>query len=182
MKRLLLASALLAFGSVGAMADSITLTATCDGSLCAALASANGTLDVSDQAFGPVFNLNSLSINTAEFLAPPTVLSTNTLDVDQTAGGSHTLVIDIVGHNITGPNFSSNILSSFSVSGQTAGWSIQEQTLINGVVQVTSPVFTGVSTSGSATTLAFLGTTFDAEAIYTITSDGVGSVNGGIDI
>lgn len=180
MKKLLLASVFaLAVGP--ALADSIQLTATCDGITCGLASSGDGTLDISDQAFG-IFNLNSLSINSQTFLAPPGILSTNTLDVDQGTGGSHSLVLDIVASGLAGPNALEALLSTFSVSGQTAGWSIQAQTLINGNPLATSLVFTGVSDSGSSTNTAFVSSLFSAEAIYTITSSGIGSVNGGIDI
>jgi hypothetical protein len=181
MKKLLLASAF-ALATVPALADAINLTATCDGVLCGLASSPNGTLDISDQAFGSVFNLNSLSINSATFLAAPGVLSTNTLDVDQNTTGTHTLVIDITASGLTGPNALTAFLSSFSVSGQTPGWTILEQTFIDGNPLASSPIFAGVSASGSSTDLAFAGMTFTADALYTITSSGAGSVNGGIDI
>lgn len=180
MKRLLLASVFaLAVGP--ALADSIQLTAKCDNVVCGLASSANGTLDVSDQAFG-IFNLNSLSINSQSFLAPPNILSTNTLDVDQNTSGNHTLVLDIVASGLSGPNALEALLSTFSVSGQTPGWTIQAMTLINGNPLASSLVFTGVSDSGSSVNGAFVSSLFTAEAIYTITSTGVGSVNGGIDI
>jgi hypothetical protein len=183
MKRLLMAAtASVALLSAPALADSITLTATCDGVTCGLASSASGTLDIADQAFGSVFNLNSLSINSAQFLAPPDVLNTNTLDVAQNATGAHTLVLDIVASNLTGPNAVTSFLTSFSVTGQTAGWSIQEQSLINGIPLNTSPLFTGIDGSGNSTDPAFAGSLFNVEAIYTINSIGSGSVNGGIDV
>jgi hypothetical protein len=181
MKRILLATALAAALASPALADSITLTATCDGVACGGAASADGNLDVNNQAFG-IFNLNTLTINSQQFLAAPGVLSTNTLDVDQMMSGNHTLVLDITANGLAGPNALEAFLSTFSVSGQTAGWSIQAMTLINGNPLATSAVFTGVSDSGSSTDLAFASSLFSAEAIYTITSSGIGQVNGGIDI
>jgi hypothetical protein len=181
MKKLLLASVFaLAVGP--ALADSITLTATCDGIACGSASSPDGSLNVNNQSFGGVFNLNTLSINSAEFLVPPGVLVTNTLDVDQSAGGNHTLVLDITANGLSGPNALENFLSTFSVSGQSAGWTIQAMTLINGNPLATSAIFTGVSDSGSSIDPAFASSLFSAEAIYTITSSGVGSVNAGIDI
>lgn len=182
MKAFLLASVgALALAVGPALADSITLTAKCDNVVCGLASSANGTLDVSDQAFG-IFNLNSLSINSQSFLAPPNILSTNTLDVDQNTSGNHTLVLDIVASGLSGPNALEALLSSFSVSGQSPGWTIQAQTLINGNPLASSLVFTGVSDSGSSINGAFVSSLFTAEAIYTITSSGIGSVNAGIDI
>jgi hypothetical protein len=180
MKKLLLAS-VFAFAVSPALADAINLTATVDGLAAGSVTSPDGSLTVTNQSFG-VFNLNSLSINSATFLAPPGVLSSNTLDVDQTATGSHTLVLDIVATGLAGPNALENFLSSFSVSGQTAGWSVVERTTINGTTLATTPLFTGVSDSASSINAAFAGTTFTADEHYTITSVGEGSFNGGVDI
>jgi hypothetical protein len=181
MKRLLLAS-VFAVAAVPALADSISLTATCDGVFCGAASSPVGSLNINNQAFGSVFNLNTLSINSQTFLVAPGILTTNTLDVDQNVAGNHTLVLDITANGLSGPNALTAFLSTFSVSGQPAGWSIQAETLINGNQLALSNIFTGVSDSGSSTNFAFAGTLFSAEAIYTITSSGVGSVNAGIDI
>jgi hypothetical protein len=173
-----MASALMASA---AYADAINLTATVDGVAAGSASSPDGSLTVTNQSFG-AFNLNSLSINSQTFLAPPGVLSSNTLDVDQTTTGNHTLVLDIVATGLSGPNALENFLSSFSVSGQTAGWSVVERTTIEGVTLATTPVFTGVSDSASSINAAFAGTTFTADEHYTITSVGEGSFNGGIDI
>ena len=54
--------------------------------------------------------------------------------------------------------------------------------MINGVIQSTTPVFTGNSASADDTTSALLTNPYSAEAIYTITSNGEGQFNGGIDI
>jgi hypothetical protein len=164
-----------------AMADAINLTATVDGVAAGSASSPDGSLTVTNQSFG-VFNLNSLSINSETFLAPPGVLSSNTLDVDQTALGNHTLQLDIIATGLAGPNALENFLSSFSVSGQTAGWSVVETTTINGVLLASTPVFTGVSDAASSLNAAFAGTTFTADEHYTISSVGEGSFNGGIDI
>jgi hypothetical protein len=180
MKKLLLASVFaLAVGP--AFADAINLTATVDGVAAGSVTSPDGSLTVTNQSFG-VFNLNSLSINSETFLAPPGILSSNTLDVDQTTTGTHTLVLDIVATGLAGPNALENFLSSFSVSGQTAGWSVVESTTINGVLLAKTPVFTGVSDSASSTNAAFAGALFTADEHYTISSLGQGSFNGGIDI
>jgi hypothetical protein len=109
-------------------------------------------------------------------------LSSNTLDVDQGTTGTHTLVLDIVATGLAGPNALENFLSSFSVSGQTAGWSVVESTTINGVLLATTPVFTGVSDAASSINPAFAGATFTADEHYVIHSVGQGSFNGGIDI
>ena len=98
MKRLLLAG-VLALAAVPALADSISLTATCDGVACGAAFSPVGTLNVNNQAFG-IFNLNTLSINSQSFLVAPGVLVTNTLDVDQGTSGNLTLVLDVIANGL----------------------------------------------------------------------------------
>jgi hypothetical protein len=180
MKKLLLAS-VFALAVSPALADAISLTATVDGLAAGSASSPDGSLTVTNQSFG-VFNLNSLSINSETFLAPPGVLSSNTLDVDQTTTGTHTLRLDIVATGLAGPNALQDFLSSFSVSGQTAGWSVVETTTINGLPLANTPLFTGVSDSASSINTAFAGTVFTADEHYLITSVGEGSFNGGIDI
>jgi hypothetical protein len=180
MKKLLLASVFaLAVGP--AFADAINLTATVDGVAAGSASSPDGSLTVTNQSFG-AFNLNSLSINSQTFLSSPGVLSSNTLDVDQTTTGNHTLQLDIVATGLAGPNAVQDFLSSFSVSGQSAGWSVVETTTINGVPLAATGLFTGVSDSASSINAAFAGTTFTADEHYTIMSVGEGSFNGGIDI
>jgi hypothetical protein len=181
LKSLALASVAVLALSVAARADAINLTATVDGVAAGSASSPDGSLTVTNQSFG-AFNLNSLSINSQTFLSSPGVLSSNTLDVDQTTTGTHTLVLDITATGLAGPNALENFLSSFSVSGQSAGWSVVERTTINGTTLATTPVFTGVSDAASSINAAFAGTTFTADEHYTIMSVGEGSFNGGIDI
>ena len=182
MKRLLLATTALLAMTALARADAITATATVDGTIVAVESAAGGTLDVNNQAFGHDFNLNTLTLNSQTQLASPGVLSTNTFDVNQTVGGMHTLVLDIIASGLMGPNALTGLLSTFSVSGLPAGWSVTEQTFINNVRLSTTPNFTGVSDSASSIENAFLGNPFTAEAVYTVHSDGTGNFNGGIDI
>ena len=182
MKRFLLATTALLAMTALARADAITATATVDGTVVAVESAAGGTLDVTNQAFGAAFNLNSLTINSESMLAAPGVLTTNTFDVNQTMGGNHTLVLDIVASGLLGTGNLTSLLSSFSVSGLPAGWSITEQTFINGTLLSTTPSFTGVSDAASDIENALLTNPFTAEAVYTVTSVGTGNLNGGIDI
>jgi hypothetical protein len=182
MKKLLLATVATLALAMPAWADNIILTATVDGTLVNTTTSANGTLDVSDVSFGTVYNLNSLSINTQTFLAPPGILNTNTLNVDQSTGGTHQLIIDILGQNLVGPGSLQALLSEFSVTGLTTGWNAQEQTFINGTLLSDTGVFTANSASADVVASAFVTNPFTAEARYTINSVGIGQFNGGIDI
>ena len=182
LKKLLLSTAMVGLLASPAMADAIVATARVDGTLVATGSSLSATLDVNNQAFGPDFNLNTLTINSQGSIAAPGVLSTNTFDVNQTIGGTHTLMLDILATGLMGPNALTNLLSTFSVSGLPAGWSVTEETLINGSLLATTPLFSGVSDSASAIDAAFLGNPFSAEVIYTVNSVGTGNFNGGIDI
>ena len=168
--------------SAPAWADTITMTAKVDGVTVAVDSSADGNLDISAQSFGPAFNVNSLSINTETFLAVPDLLSTNTLNVNQSVGGNHQLTIDIKGFGLSGPAAVEALLSSFSVTGLTAGWSAQEQTFIDGVLLADTGVFTATSDSAFSVNSVLVGGLFTAEALYTINSVGIGRFNGGIDI
>lgn len=182
MKKLILATVAVMALSAPAWAETIIATAKVDGSTVSVSNSASGTLNLVNQSFGPVFNLNSLTVDSQSVLAFPGILTTNTFNVNQTIGGTHDLVIDIVALGLIGPNALTSLLSTFSVSGLPAGWSIQEETLINNIPLSITSVFTGVSDSGSEIQSAFLGALFNAEAIYTIHSVGIGNLNGGIDI
>jgi hypothetical protein len=182
MRRLLLATTAALLMAAPAMADTITVNAFVDGVLVGSQSSADGNLDIAAQAFGTVFNLNSLSINSEAFLAAGDLLSTNTLNVNQTVGGTHQLVIDIVASGLLGPGAVVPVLSSFSVSGLTAGWSAEEQTFIDGSLLSDTGTFTATSDSAFEVKLANLLNPFSAEAKYTINSVGVGRFNGGIDL
>lgn len=181
MKKLLLASVFtLAISS--AMADAIVATARVDGTLVATESSLTSTLNVNSQSFGPDFNLNTLSINSQQSLAPGDILATNTLDVNQTVTGNHQLVIDILATGLTGPGALRALLSSFSVSGMTAGWSAREETFINNNLLADTGTFNQASDSAFSTNSALLTNPFNAEVIYTINATGTGRFNGGIDI
>ena len=182
MKKLLLATAALVALSLPASADDISLNAFVDGVLVSSSSSADCTLSIDNQAFGTVFNLNSLSINSQTFLAQPDIFSTNTLNVNQAIGGNHQLVIDIKANNLVGTNTVQNILSSFSVTGLTGGWNAQEQTFINGALLSDTGVFTATSDSAFETLMALLTDPYTAEVKYTINSVGTGRFNGGIDM
>ena len=129
-----------------------------------------------------MFNLNTLTLNSQSSLAPPDILDSNTLNVDQNTGGTHTLALDIVASGLTGPNALKALLSEFSVTGLTVGWTVQASTDINGVLLATTPVFSGNAAEANALGAAFLTNPFSASAHYLITTNGVGQFNGGVDI
>jgi hypothetical protein len=183
MKRLLLGTAILLVVAIPAAADNITLTATADGVLVDTINSGGlPTLDVSNVAFGGVFNNNSLTINSAGALAAPGKLDGNTIDVDAATGGNHTLVLDITATGLAGTASLQSFLSEFSVTGLTTGWSVMEQTFINGAPLASTPLITANSFSLDSNNPALETNPFSAEERFTITSDIAGQFNGGIDI
>lgn len=181
MKQLLYASVALLALATAARADTITATAVVDGGAPQSTSSASGTLNIVGVALGP-FSFNTISANSQSTLPAPGILTTNSLDLQQTAAGSHVLVLDIVASQLTGTNALTNFLSTFSVSGLTAGWTAREQTFINGVQLADTGNFNTPSASASANTIRLETNPFTAGVRYTITSNGIGGFNGGIDI
>jgi hypothetical protein len=182
MKKLLVTTAFLLVAGP-ALADSIVITATVDGTLeLTTPANTTGTVNLNGAIPGGIFTLNSLSIDSQTVLPFPGIMTTNTLNLQQTNTGNHKLVIDITASGLTGPGALRNLLSSFSVSGLTTGWNADEQTFINGNLLADTGVFTTPSGSAFQTDAAFLTNPFTAEVRYTINSVGIGGFNGGVDI
>lgn len=182
MKRYMLTGAAALVLLIGpARADIIDLFATVDGGAPAHAQSVTGTLNVINAALGP-FTLNTVNATSQSVLPPPGILDTNSLNLQQTNTGSHQLILDIIASQLTGPNVLANILSSFSVSGLTSGWSAREQTFINGVQLSDTGFFVTPSASAFEIKPAFLTNPYSAEVIYTINSVGIGGFNGGIDM
>ena len=179
--RKILLGCVFAMVAMPAMADVITLTATVDGVLAGTTSSNTGQLDVTGVALGP-YSLNTITADSQTVLPGGGLLNTNSLNLQQTNTGSHSLVLDIVASGLTGPGALASLLSTFSVTGLTAGWTADERTTINGNLLVDTGVFTTPVASAFSTNSAFLGNTFSADVHYTITSNGVGGFNGGIDI
>lgn len=185
MKKLLLATVLLlASATMHAKADTISISGSVDGVNFGPLTSPIGTLNILNQSVGTgIFNLNTVTINSESFLAAPGVLATNTLNIQQTNTGNHLLVLDITAFGLAGLPGLTNFLSSFSVTGQSsAGWFAREQTFINGNQLADTGIFSAVADSAFSVNSATIGSTYNAEVIYTINSRGAGQFNGGIDI
>jgi len=160
-------------------ADTINVVAIVDGALAYSDSSSTGTLTA--PPFFPIgVYTNSLTIQT--FLVAPDVLRTTMLNINQTAGGSHQLIIHIGAQGLSGPNALTNWLSTFSVSDLTAGWSVQEQTFINGVLLADTGVMLAAASLSAFTGAAAVGGLFNAEVTYIINSVGIGDFSGGIDI
>ena len=182
MRKLLLSCAL-ALATSPALADVITLTANVDGGAIEfTTSSSTGILTATGAIPGGIFTLNSVTATSQVLLPAPGILDTNTLNLQQTNTGSHSLVIDIIASVLVGPGALKDILSSFSVSGLTAGWDAREQTFINGGLLSDTGVFTTPSASAFEIKSASLTNPFSAEVRYTINSVGIGGFNGGIDM
>jgi hypothetical protein len=179
MRKILLATAAALALSGAAKADSIVINVSVDGVLINSVTSPGGTFSFVNQAFG-VFNLNTVTITTQSALAQPGVLSTNSLDVAQTATGNHTLKLDIMATGVTGPGALEPVDSSFSTTGLSNGWTATEQTHLDGLLLAN---VTFSATGGfSATALQNVPTSYTAEAVYIINSSGSGQFNGGINM
>ena len=163
-------------------AATIDVLAIVDGALAYSDSSSTGTL--TPPPFFPIGvytnSLNSLTIQT--FLVAPDVLRTTMLNINQTAGGSHQLIIHIGAQGLSGPNALTNWLSTFSVSQLTTGWSVQEQTFINGVLLADTGVMLAAASLSAFTGAAAVGGLFNAEVTYIINSVGIGNFLGGIDV
>jgi hypothetical protein len=181
--RNVLVAALMLTAATPALASSISVTIKEDAVVVGTVNSPDGNLNVNSQTFG-TFNLNTLSINDADFLVPGGVLDTNALDVQQTSQvAGHTFELLITANGLVGPGALTNLLSDFSVTGLTAGWTIQEKTLINGVLLSQTAVFSGNNASGDIIAAALLTNPYSATADYIITTKpGTGEFNGGVDI
>src|SRR5580765_5221930 len=184
MTRKLLLSCALALAASPALADLITLTANGDGGPVEfTTSSSTGILNATGAIPGGIFTLNSVTATSQAVLPAPGLLDTNTLNLQQTATGSHSLVIDITASGLTGAPGLDAFLSSFSVSGLTAGWNAEEQTFIDGGLLADTGVFTTPSASAfSINNHVLASSPFSAEVRYTINSNGIGGFNGGIDI
>jgi hypothetical protein len=158
-------------------AATIDVLAMVDGKLAYSDSSSTGTL--TPPPFFPIgVYTNSLTIQTS---VAPDVLRTRMLNINQTAGGSHQLIIHIGAQGLSGPNALTNWLSTFSVNQLTTGWSVQEQTFINGVLLADTGVLDAASVS-AFTGAAAVGGLFNADVTYIINSVGIGNFLGGIDV
>ena len=182
LKKLLLTTVAVAALVSPAFADTITMTAKVDGITAALESSPNGNLDVTAQTFGTGFLFNTITATSQQFIGPTGVLTTNSVDVGTALSGSHTLTIDITAFGLLGTDSLQAFLSSFSVTKLTDGWTAREQTFINGVQLADTGVFTVTADSAFSTNLANMTNPFNAEVLYTITSNGAGRFNGGVDI
>ena len=184
MRKLLLATtALLAMTGL-ARADLITATVTDNGTLVNTTSSGTGSLDIPSVTFG-TFQVNSVTADSHSVLGGNSILDTNTIDIKNmaNAGNPQVLVVDIKDTGITGLAGLMNVLSEFSVTNLTAGWTAQEQTFINGVQVGNTGVLNAETIGLDQSVLDNLTSPLTAEVKYTISDPGgVGEFNGGIDV
>jgi hypothetical protein len=203
MKKLLLASVALLALTATASAD-IALRLCQDG--CGTLQSdffgAPGQTQFSaiNQPFG-VFNIANITGSTVGSLVPPTVLSSNQLDIQATAPGSHTLDVWFTAQNLTSPFGIQDLLSSFTVVELTGPtlipptlpWTATLQTLYSAANAnftgsvIASANFIGLGTVGQSSNEADpafnLGAgPYSLTAHYTINTTGPGQANTAISL
>ena len=142
------------------------------------------------------FNISNITGSTVGSLVPPTVLSSNQLDIQATAPGSHTLDVWFTAQNLTSPFGIQDLLSSFTVVELTGPklipptlpWTATLQTLYSadnanftGSVIATAN-FVGLGTVGQSSNEADpafnLGAgPYSLTAHYTINTTGPGHAN-----
>lgn len=190
MKKLLLATAFSLAMSASAMAATMALKIQQDAGVPQTFFSAQSSFTAVPQQFGDFF-ISNLTGSTVPTTQAPTLLNSNTLDIQNTATGAHTLQVWITAEGLTSPTGLQNTLSGFTTLSRTEGWTVNLQTLVdlaNGdftgvlISQITyGPAGSGSSSMdipGSAT----FDDLFSVTAHYTITTNGIGQANSAISL
>jgi len=108
---------------------------------------------------------------------PGFLLSGQTIDLQTTALGSHTLDIQVLGVGLSGPNSLQTLASSFDTTALSAGWTATIASDINNNI-IASHVFPGGAASGfDIATSNFLPTTYNASIDFHIVTNGAGGAN-----
>jgi len=142
-------------------------------------------------AFGD-FSISNITGSIFPSTTAPVLLSANTLDLQSTATGAHTLDIFVTGSGFTSPTGFVNTFSGFTNVSLSSGWTANLSTLLdtaNG--NFTGSLLDNVSFSGDGiTTFAsnltaladFGGGPYSLTAHFQILTDGVGQANSGIQL
>jgi hypothetical protein len=192
MKRLLLLAtvALVAFTATASADMALRLQ---EGALVQDFISAPGQSSFSSTpnfAFGD-FIISNVTGSVTPSTTAPVLLSANTLDLQSTATGAHTLDIFVTGNNITSPSGLLNLFSGFTNVSLSNGWTANLSTQAdNGNGNFTGTVLDTVSFGGDGittfasnmTALALLTGPYSLTAHFQILTDGVGQANSGIQI
>jgi hypothetical protein len=168
----------LLLASTSAMAATITFTAQEDGGATTTVPTPTATSSIGPVAFGDFTILATGSTNGPGGVPPPFLLQGNTISVQQTVAGSHTLDLNVLGVGLTSPTGLTALLSGFDATGLSTGWVATISTDINGTI-IDSSTFTGPISGGhDAAFAAFnLPATFNASVDFHIVTNGGGAAN-----
>lgn len=191
MKKLLFATVVLLALSATASADMAVRLQ--EGALTQDFFSAPGTTSFTAQnvAFGD-FLISNISGASSPSTQAPVLLSTNSLDIQNTATGPHILQVFITGNNLTSPTGLVDAFSGFTSVTLSNGWIATLQSLVDpGNAnftgnQIDQTTFTGTGVGTFAQTLFntvdFGAGPFSLTAHYSIATNGIGQANSGIQI
>lgn len=179
MKRtFLLATVALLAMTAAVSAGTITFTAQEDGGATTTVPTPNASSSIGPVTFGDFTILLTGSTNGTGGVLPPFLLQGNTISVQQTVAGAHTLDLGVLGIGLTSPTGLTALLSGFDATGLSAGWVTTISTDINGTV-IDSSTFTGPISGG--TDFAFgafnLPALFNASIDFHIVTNGEGAAN-----
>jgi len=161
-----------------ASAATITFTASEDGGATTTVPTPNASASIGPVSFGDFTILMNGSTNGPGGLPSPFLLQGNTISIQQTITGSHTLDLAVLGIGLTSPNGLTALLSGFDATGLSAGWTATISTDINNII-LASSTFTGPVSSGhdAAFNGFTLPGTFNASIDFHIVTNGVGAAN-----
>jgi hypothetical protein len=145
------------------------------------------------QQFGD-FLISNITGSSVPSTNSPVLLSSSTLDIQNTATGPHTLDIFITANGLTGPQAPTGLVSAFSSFTNEVlsnGWTVDLQTLFSitdqmfAGTQIASASFTGgpaptVFSTSSLDTVDFGAGPYSLTAHYTIESTGLGQANSSV--
>jgi hypothetical protein len=174
---------------MSANADTISISVTDSGGGSAIFSPVTSFFITGNYFIGGTFNANNITATSRPTLPSPGLLDTNTINIAGAGTAtSRTVTIDV--HDVGVVPLGINaITSAFDSVGLTPGWTLMEQTFVNGVLQA-SATFTGTGGQGPVLTLADFGPgpLIMLDAVFTISTGSpggpglAGNVNAGIDI
>lgn len=178
MRKFLLATAALLASTAIASAATITFTAQEDGGATTTVPTPNASSSIGPVSFGDFTILATGSTNGTGGVLPPFLLQGNTISVQQTVAGSHTLNLNVLGIGLTSPTGLTALLSGFDATGLSAGWVATISTDINGIV-IDSSTFTGPISGGHDAAFGAFNLTspFNASVDFHIVTNGEGAAN-----
>lgn len=173
MHKLLLTTAFLAVMNTPGAAELLTVTITDDGALVDTVSSATGAISwtTSDTNFVDISGDASGSP-----LLPFADLSSTALNVRDTAGGTHTLVIDITQTGVSGNGPTESSFTANNLIG-AANIDTTEETLANGSMLATHNFPVGTVSGHFGPVSVPFGAISSDEHTYTLTFTGAGSSN-----